>query len=173
MSSDDDVVKENTRGGPGLLPEERIVYESRRAIPAMAIVLCLIAVAIPPLFILWSPLILGIYYYISRKSRILVTNKRLIYSVMSLSGGYSIASVSLSKIKHLTRNELAGFWIGLLNRLFGTGDIQVYTKEMTNLELLSDYTSNKVVNKNVALEMLNIKNPKELIESIKLHINTA
>ena len=173
MNSDDNVVKEITRGGPVLLPEERVEYESRRAIPAMAIILCLVAAAIPPLFILWSLPIFGIYYYISKKSKILVTNKRLIYSVMSLSGGYSVSSVSLSKIKHLTRNEFGAFWIGLLNRLFGTGDIQVYTKEMTDLELLKVWTSDKVVNKDVALEMWNIKNPKELIESIKLHIKTA
>lgn len=169
-TEDTAVVKEKTSEAPILLPEERVEYETRKAIPAIGVfITCLVAFA-PPLFIVWSLAVFGVYYYLSKNSRILVTNKRLIYSIRSPFGKYSISSLPLSKIKHLNRKEFGGFWGGLVNRLFGTGDIQVITQEMNIVELanIGDFDIKKV-----ALRMSDVKKPKELIEAIKVAIANA
>ena len=169
-NEDTAVLKEKTSEAPVLLPEERVVYETRKAIPATAVLVsCLLAI-VPPLFIVWSLAVLGVFWYLSKNSRILVTNRRLIYSIRSPLGKYSTSSLPLSKIKHLNRKEGDGFWEGLMNRLFGTGDIQVITQEMNTVQLanIKEFDMKKV-----ALRMADVKKPKELIEAIRSAITTA
>lgn len=153
LAYDTDVIREKTAEGPFLLDGEHIKYETSKAIPASVYVIAAIALVVPPLFILWSALIIGFPYYSATHSKIWITNKRVVHSVKVWPGGnFSVMSIPLSQIRVLRRTlRRAGYLLGFLDRQFGSGDIEVFLKDkMLPQALMSD-----------------VKEPGKLISAVK------
>lgn len=142
IAYDKDVVREKTADGPALLDGEEIRHESAFAIPPSMYLCALIVLFVPPLFIVWSAIVLGLAFRIRKYKKLWLTNKRLVYSTKPLVGAFTVVSIPISEIKFIRRRFLAGFVAGMIDRMFGVSTIQVHVKGHILSQLLIQHVTN-------------------------------
>lgn len=131
------VVREKIVDPPAIFEDEKLLGEFKRGIQPMMWIILIVSIFILPLLPFVVALLLFEKFWHLKHSQVYVTDKRLVCSNRLLKY-YNVSSLPLSKIKTLRRASLDNPFVGMLDRIFGFSDIQIWTNESILRNLVID-----------------------------------